>query len=133
MDFIKGKIWLARGKVISKKIWELEIEIEGYRSCLLGSSISYEKVNVIKTPENHLEKIMCQIDECERKLNALKIERGEILLEINNKINELEEGAERLVLRAFYVGNMRMADIAENIGYDEKYCYEIRKRGIEKL
>ena len=133
MEFIKGKEWLRRARTLDLLIWEKELEIKAYESCLECAGIQYDKQNVVTTPENHFEKVMCDIADCFEQIKKLNEQKATILREINKKLDELGECPERYVLRAFYVNGLSMSEIAKRINYDEKYCYELRKKGIEAL
>ena len=133
MEFIKGKEWLRRARTIDLLIWEKELEIKAYESCLECAGIKYDKQNVVTSPENHFERVMCDIADCFEVIKKLNEQKAAILREINQKLDELGESPERYVLRAFYVNGLPMSEIARRINYDEKYCYELRKKGIEAL
>ena len=133
MDFDEGKRWLKRARTIDLLIWEKEQEIKAYEDCLEGAGINYDKINIKNTPENKFEKIMCEIAECFDEIKKLNLRKMEILSEINDELDKLGECPERYVLRAFYVKGQKMSEIAEKINYDEGYCYELRKKGIERL
>ena len=133
MEFEYGKRWFVRANAIDRQIWELEDEIKAYESCLECAGMSYDKINVVKSPENHFERVMCDIADCFSKIQELNLKKMEVLREINSALNQLEDCPERYVLRAFYVNHKSMKDIADKIGYEEHYCYELRKKGIERL
>lgn len=133
MDFEDGKRWLKRARTIDSIIWEKEQEIKAYEECLTGAGVNYDKISVKSTPENKFEKVMCEIALCYDEIKDLNIRKMEILQEINETLDKLGECPERYVLRAFYVKGLKMTEIAEKINYDEGYCYELRKKGIERL
>lgn len=133
MNFEEGKRWLTRANSIDREISELEDEIGAYESCLICAGVSYDRSKIITSPENHFEIVMCDIAECFTKIQKLNEKRMVILQEINQKLDKLPESPERYILRAFYVKHRRMDDIAKALGYEEHYCYELRKKGIEKL
>ena len=133
MDFEDGKRWLKRARTIDSIIWEKEQEIKAYEECLTGAGVNYDKISVKSTPENKFEKVMCEIALCYDEIKNLNIRKMEILQEINETLDKLGECPERYVLRAFYVKGLKMTEIAEKINYDEGYCYELRKKGIERL
>ena len=133
MNFEEGKRWLTRANSIDREISELEDEIGAYESCLICAGVSYDRSRIITSPENHFENVMCDIAECLTKIQKLNEKRMVILQEINQKLDKLPESPERYILRAFYVKHRKMDDIAKALGYEEHYCYELRKKGIEKL
>ena len=133
MDFEEGKRWLKRANAIDLMIKEKEQEIEAYEECLKGAGINYDKINVKNSPENKFERVMCDIAECFDEIKKLNVRKITLLQEINEALDSLGECPERYVLRAFYVKGQKMSKIAETINYDEGYCYELRRKGIEKL
>ena len=133
MEFETGKRWLRRARTIDLMIWEKEKEIEAYETCLEGAGVNYDRVAVMTSAENRFEGVMCDIAECFEAIKELNIRKMNILREINEKLDELGDCPERYILRAFYVNGMKMSEIAKKVNYDENYCYELRRKGIEKL
>lgn len=133
MDFEFGKKWLSRARSIELEIKDKIYLIEALYTCCGLQGISYDKVSVISSPENKLERIMADINDAQKELDALRQKKEIALYEIKQKIEKLDYSPERTVLMGFYVGCHSMSVIAEDLGYEEHYCYELRKKGILKL
>ena len=133
MEFIKGKEWLKRARTIDLLIWEKEIEIKAYESCLECAGIKYDKQNVITSPENHFENVMCDIADCFEQIKKLNEQKATILREINQKLDGLGECPERTILFGFYIRGLNMEKIADDLGYALSWCYKLRRKGIEAL
>lgn len=133
MEFEFGKKWLSRARSIELKIQEKIYLIEALYTCCGLQGISYDKVSVISSPENKLERVMADINETQKELEELRKKKEEAVYEIKAKIEKLEYSPERTILMGFYVGCHSMSSIADDLGYAESYCYELRKKGILKL
>lgn len=133
MDIKQGKKYLSRARTLEWEIRDrLEIIEKLYFSCGL-QGISYDKISVISSPENKLEKIMAEIDEEKREVEKLRKLQKKAIDDIKDKILELEPSPERTVLMKFYVGCKSMKTISNEIGYELSYCYRKQKEGIKKL
>lgn len=133
MNFEEGKRWLTRANSIDNQIERLYDEIRAYESCLECAGISYDRANVIKSPENHFERVMCEISDCFDKIEELNERRAVALIEINHALDTLPESSEKYILHKFYVKHEDMDKISKELNYEVHYCYELRKKGIEKL
>lgn len=133
MDIIKGKRELIKVRSINLRIKELEYQIEALYTCIGLQGVSYDKISVVTSPENKFEKIMSDIQELKDEVEMWNKRKAIAIKEISKKINSLGECPERTVLFGFYVANMRMEDISQDLGYEVHYCYKLRDKGIEKL
>lgn len=133
MEFEYGKKWLSRARSIELEIKDKIYLIEALYTCCGLQGINYDKISVISSPENKLERIMADINETQKELEKLRKEKEVVIYEIKNKINKLENSPEKTILMGFYVGGHSMESIANDLGYELKYCYELRKKGILKL
>lgn len=133
MEFEYGNKWLYRARNIDLEIKDKIYLIEALYTCCGLQGISYDKISVITSPENKFERIMADIDKEKRKLEDLRKQKEQAIYEIQAKIDTLETSPEKTILMGFYVKGERMEKIAADIGYEVKYCYRLRKRGIKKL
>lgn len=133
MKLEEGKIWLRRARTLDLRIYEQNKLIESRYRCLGLQGISYDKVQVISSPENRFEMIFAEIDELKRKVDDLLLQRREVGLEIEFKISQLPESPERAILLGYYVSGEEMEKISKEIGYELSYCYKLLKRGIKAL
>lgn len=134
MEFEYGKKWLSRARSIDLEIKDKIYLIEALYTCCGLQGIAYDKVSVISSPENKLERIMADINDVQKELKTLRKRKEVVIREIQQKIEKLEISPERTILMGFYIGCHSMNEIADDLGYvDAKYCYELRKKGILKL
>ena len=119
MEFEFGKKWLSRARAIDLEIKEKIYLIEALYTCCGLHGISYDKVSVISSPENKLERIMADINDAQKDLETLRQKKEIALYEIKQKIEKLDYSPERTVLMGFYVGCHSMSVIAEDLGYEE--------------
>lgn len=133
MDFEHGKKWLSRARLKDLEIKDQIYLIEALYTCCGLQGINYDKISVISSPENRLERIMVDIHEAQKKLEHLRREKEVIIREITQKIERLGNCPEKTILMGFYVAGHEMSKIAKTLKYSEAYCYELRKKGIERL
>ncbi len=133
MDYKQGYIWLSRARTLDFQIRDKIEYIESLYSCCGIQGICYDKVSVVISPENKFERIMADIDKEKRELEDLRVRKESAIREISEKINTLNPSPEKTVLMAYFIGCRDMKKISEDLKYDFKYCYELRKKGIRKL
>ena len=72
MEFEFGKKWLYRARNIELEIKDKIYLIEALYTCCGLQGISYDKVSVISSPENKLERIMADINDAQKELDKLR-------------------------------------------------------------
>ncbi len=133
MNYEEMKQWLKRGRSIDYEIKDKMVLLEALYSCCGIQGISYDGVSVISSPENKLEKNMANIDKVKRDIEILLKRKERAIYEISAVIGELKASPEKTILMQYYVGCWKMEKIAQDIGYELSYCYQLKKKGIEKL
>ena len=133
MEFEEGKKWLSRARSIELEIKDKIYLIEALYTCCGLQGISYDKISVVSSPENKLERIIADINEAQKELEALRHKKEAVIYEIKSKLDTLENSPEKTILIGFYIACYSMDSIADDLGYELKYCYELRKKGILKL
>ena len=126
-DFLYSPIHLTN------KIKRKETMIRELKSCLLPSAIGYDVEKVKTSPKDQISAIMSKIDELEREIANLKKQKMQAILQVNAAINELDDEDEKTILMEFFIGRMRMDDIARQLNYEFKYLYKLRARAIKKI
>lgn len=133
MEYKQGLKWLSRARTIDFQMKDKVYLIEALYTCCGLQGISYDKISVVSSPENKLERIIADIDKAQRELQELREQKQKVLYEISQKIGKLESSPEKTVLMGFYVGCRQMEEVGRDIGYATSYCYDLRRKGIEKL
>ena len=133
MEYNEGVKFLSRAREIELEIREKKYLIDALYTCCGLQGISYDKIPVVTSPENKLEKYIADITEKQKEIEILRQEKRKCIQEISKKISKLETSPEKTVLMGYYVGCEKMKNIAEDIGYEISYCYKLMKRGIKKL
>ena len=133
MEYKTGVKWLTRARYINLQIKEKGYLIEALYTCCGLQGINYDKVSVMTSPDNKFEKIMAEIDERKRELEALQFRKAEIVREISSRIETLGDTPERTILMGFYVGCRDMEELSKDLGYELSWCYRLRRKGIERL
>ena len=133
MEVEYGKKWLSRAWKIDLEIKDKIYLIEALYTCCGLQGISYDKISVVSSPENKLERIIADINQAQKELEELRKKKEKAIKEIKKKIDKMEASPEKTILIGFYIGCYPMSSIAEDLGYEIKYCYKLRDKGIEKL
>lgn len=135
MEVRKVYEFLKRPKKLNNEIKRLEMIRAEIYSCLYPGAIRYDKDRVITTPQNVLEEKYAEVDEMDRKIDALRMERIEAITIISSVIECLPENKdrERRVLAEFYIGNKPMKRIARDMIYSDKHIYRLRKEAVRDL
>ena len=133
MNFEEGIQWCSRAREIDWVIKKNIYIIEGLYTCCGLQGISYDKISVVASPDNKFERIMADIDKKRRENEILLRKRKRIVEELIAKFETLEESPEKTVLMGYYVKGDDMKNIAKDLGYEWKYCYKLRNKGIRKL
>lgn len=133
MEHNEGIKWLSRARNIDLQIREKIYHIEALYTCCGLQGIAYDRVSVVSSPENKFERIMADIDKERREVERLRKRRKKIVDEITAKIETLDVSPERTILMGYYAKGENMKKISKELGYELKYCYKLRDKGIEKL
>jgi len=133
MDVEKGKQLLSKARKIDMEIADKKDLIEALYTCVGLQGISYDKISVVTSPENRFEAIMAEIDLHKKEVEKLQKQKAKAIREVQKKISALEASPEKRILTSFYIGCHSMLEIADALGYEISYCYQLRKKGIEKL
>lgn len=133
MEIEYGKKWLSRAWKVDLEIKDKIYLIEALYTCCGLQGISYDKISVVSSPENKLERIIADINEAQKELEKLRNKKEKIINEIKKKIDKIEPSPEKTILMGFYVGCLPMSNIAQDLGYEIKYCYKLRDKGIKEL
>ena len=133
MEHDEGIRWLSRAWNIDLQIREKIYHIEALYTCCGLQGIAYDRISVVSSPENKFERIMADIDKERREIERLRKRRKKIVDEITARIETLDVSPERTILMGYYVKGDDMKNIAKDLGYEWKYCYKLRDKGIEKL
>lgn len=133
MDYAEGTQWLSRARRLDFQIRDKIYLIEALYTCCGLQGISYDRVSVVTTLENKFERIMADIDKNKRELDSLRKRKEAVIYEILSRLDTLEPSPEKTILIGYYINCERMEKISQDIGYELKYCYRLRKRGIKML
>lgn len=125
--------WINQVRNIESEIKNLSDECAELRECLGIQGIAYDKITVKSTPENKLEKIMARIDLLERRIQVLKIDKANAIVDITEALETMDETPQKTILYRFYIRRTPMAKIAKEVGYDKSYCYKLLKKGKREL
>lgn len=133
MDLKQGYNLLSSNRRLESKIRRIRYTIAELRACELprngndGTCVQTSKAG------SQIERITLRIVELENELNDLLGQKANAIMEIDASLNHLPDGAEKTILYEFYIARRPMVKIANDIGYNVKHCYKLRRKGIEML
>ena len=133
MELNEGYRWLSRPRAVDSKIRRLESKIEELRTCLEPNAIRYDAEKVNSSPDDMTSKIFAEIEEAERMIHELRLEKATYIFEINQAIENIKDESAKDVLNGFYIAKKKMPDIAKELNYDLSWCYKLRKVGIKEI
>ena len=133
MELKDGYNLLNSNRRYESKIRRIRYTIAELRSCELPRSGGDGVCVQTSKAGSQIERITLRIVELENELEILLGEKANAVMEIDTALNRLPDGAEKTILYEFYIGRRPMIKIANDIGYNVKHCYRLRRKGIEML
>lgn len=125
--------YMSQIKVINREILRKTAKKRELESCLLPSAIRYDKDKVQTSPRDHLSKICAEIAEEEKNIIRLQNRKAGLIEEIDGTIEKLPCNEEKTVLSLYWIGQMKMHDIADNIGYSIPSTYRFFRCGMKNI
>ena len=110
-----------------------EMQRDELRACLLPGAVRYDCDKVQSTPTDKMSDIMARVDELDREIEQLKLEKAQAIIEISDVIEKLDNDKEKAVLTAFYIKAASMEAVAGIVCYSVRHTYLLRKQGVEHL
>lgn len=120
----------------------VRIKIERLESCLQGHAIRYDQAHVQTSPEDHVAKIMGDLEGLLKREKKLQIELTRAVTETADLIDKLQRadlgeklrGAKTCLLMHYrYTACLQWGDIAAKMGYTERHCFRIHDAAIDWL
>lgn len=125
--------FLNSARVLHWNWLRLKAKHDELTSCLLPAGIRYDKDKVQTSPEDTMSKICAEINELEKQMNKLLLDKARRIEEINKAIDALESEEERTVLTLRFINRVPVRDIAEAMGYAEPTIYKFLNQGGEHI
>ena len=119
-------------KWISKEIKGLYLELEAMEGGIIEKpTLSHSRVQTSRgnTAENNLISVLKLKEDTLQRIERLTEER----MEISRLIDKLANPLERSVLRLFYLNDLDIWGVAEEIGKSKTSIYQAKKAAIEHL
>lgn len=110
-----------------------EMQRDELRACLLPGAIRYDRDRVQSTPTDKMADVIARVDELDREIERLKLEKAQAIIEISDVIEKLDNDKEKAVLTAFYIKAASMEAVAGIVCYSVRHTYLLRKQGVEHL
>nr|DAE46731.1 MAG TPA: Protein of unknown function (DUF1492) [Caudoviricetes sp.] len=110
-----------------------EMQRDELRDCLLPGAVRYDRDKVQSSPTDKMADVMARVDELDREIEQLKLEKAQAIIEISDIIEKLDNDKEKAVLTAFYIKAASMEAVAGIVCYSVRHTYLLRKQGVEHL
>ena len=122
-----AKEYLGQIRLFDVRIRDLKAEYEGLLS-LTGCDYSNEKVQT-STRGDSVGDIVCKREEIAQELNRIVLLRNDRLRLFDDLVDVLQYR----VLYERYVHNKKIFDIADSMGYCERYIHLSMQKGLRNL
>lgn len=125
--------FLLQIRRVEPRIRHTIIQYEALKSCLLPSGIRYDIDKIQTTPSDQMSTMMSRIIDLEQELIDMQDYRERIAVEITDAIRKLHDKDEQAVLMAYYLGQKKMEDIAEEMPCSIRTAYYLKRKGVSHL
>lgn len=133
MDLKETYDFLLSPRRIADEIWRKDIRRQELRACLLPAAITYDKDRVQTTPEDHMAETMAEVADLDAEIEILRRRRARQIRLISRALDQLEDGREKAILEAYYIGRKSMNEIAEHMSYSLQHTYRLKRDGVENM
>lgn len=125
--------FLNSARVLHWRWLRLKAKHDELESCLLPVGIRYDKDRVQTSPEDTISKIVSEISELEKKMNAVQVAKRERIEEIDIVLHELPSDEARTALTMRFINRIPVTEIASQMGYAEPTIYKFMNQGAEYI
>lgn len=133
MDLKETYEFLLSPRRLADEIWRKDIRRQELRACLLPAAITYDKDRVQVTPEDHMAETMAEVADLDAEIEILQRRRARQIRLISKALDQLEDGREKVILEAYYIGRKSMNEIAEHMSYSLQHTYRLKRDGVENM
>ena len=133
MDLKETYEFLLSPRRLADEIWRKDIRRQELRACLLPAAITYDKDRVQVTPEDHMAETMAEVADLDAEIEILQRRRARQIRLISGALDQLEDGREKAILEAYYIGRKSMNEIAEHMSYSLQHTYRLKRDGVENM
>lgn len=133
MDLKETYDFLLSPRRIADEIWRKDIRRQELRACLLPAAITYDKDRVQTTPEDNMAETMAEVADLDAEIEILRRRRARQIRLISRALDQLEDGREKAILEAYYIGRKSMNEIAEHMSYSLQHTYRLKRDGVENM
>lgn len=133
MDLKETYEFLLSPRRLADEIWRKDIRRQELRACLLPAATTYDKDRVQVTPEDHMAETMAEVADLDAEIEILQRRRARQIRLISEALDQLEDGREKAILEAYYIGRKSMNEIAEHMSYSLQHTYRMKRDGVENM
>lgn len=125
--------YLTRPARIAKSIRRKRETIEELRNSLLPAGIRYDVDKVQTSPEDPILRVEARIDEIERDVQLLIVERAEALADVAQTIESLDDELVRQVTHCRFVKGMQISAISNVLYCGEATVYRCLRNAKRQI
>lgn len=127
---MNAKQWLGRGRWIEREILSLMKTRDETRDRLTHITQNYDGDGAKSTKDPHkFDALLEMEDQLDKAIDKLYQTKNEILA----VIDQLEDGRERIALRAYYIDMKTWEEVAVELKYTWRQTMRIRKTALEHI
>lgn len=126
---IKKKKYLGEYKRHTRRAKKIESELEEIRDMKMNPSVNNDGMPH-GSDKNDLSGYVAELDKKENELYIEGVERIKKYKDISYRINKLKDEDERDVLFYRYIKCKEFWEIANEMGYSERWIYELHGRAL---
>lgn len=120
-------------RVLHMKWLRVKAKHDELESCLLPKAIRYDRDKVQSSSDDVLSKIIAEIEQCEKEMNKIQIDKLKQINKIDKAVNGLTSNEERTALTMRFINRKTVSEIAEAMGYAEPTIYKFINQGAEHI
>ena len=133
MDLKETYEFLLSPRRLADEIWRKDIRRQELRACLLPAAVTYDKDRVQTTPDDVMADTMADVADLDAEIEILQRRRARQISLISRALDQLEDGREKAILEAYYIGRKSMNEIAEHMSYSLQHTYRLKRDGVENM
>ena len=124
---------LAKPGIISKKIRQIDIQIEGLNMSMLPAGMTYDSAKVQTSVSDPMAEYAARLDDLNRKRADLCTLYMQAQDAVSSEIAEMDDENEKTVLLARFIGREDFSGIASRLSMCERNMFRIYRRALSHL
>lgn len=124
---------LAKPGIISKKIRQIDIQIEGLNMSMLPNGLDYDKAKVQSSPTDPMAEYAAKLDELNNKREDMCHDYIRAQDAVNDLVSQLTDENQKIILLSRYNGREAFSDIAYENHMSESNMFRVYRNSLSNL